>query len=103
MAGGQAIQNPVFRHARCLDCDDFAGVGRLFAHADLGSQAGRVARNLIIEPGGDDRARPENCVPREALVEDHLGPVERGADAAEPRRPPQLRTPPSTWKMVPVE
>ena len=86
-----AIQNLVFRYVRCLDRGDFAGVGRLFAHADLHSQAGLVARcnpelvarvwrrhtllyetgtprtrhvvtNLIIEPDGDDRARAESYV-----------------------------------------
>ncbi len=86
-----AIRNLVFRYARCLDRSDYAGVGRLFAHADLYSQGRLVARsdpalvediwrrtirphdggtprtrhvvtNLIIEPEGDDRARSESYV-----------------------------------------
>ena len=86
-----AIQNLVFRYARCLDRGDFAGVGQLFAHADLYSQGRLVARsnaelvaevwrrstvqyengtprtrhlvtNVIIEPEGEDRARAESYV-----------------------------------------
>ncbi len=86
-----AIQNLVFRYARCLDRGDYAGVGRLFAHADLYSQGSLVARsdaarveeiwrssvrpydngtprtrhvvtNLMIEADGADRARAESYV-----------------------------------------
>lgn len=86
-----AIQNLVFRYARCLDRGDFEGGSRLFAHADLYAQGRRVARsdaavveemwrrhvivydngtprtrhvvtNLIIEPEGEDRARAESYV-----------------------------------------
>jgi hypothetical protein len=86
-----AIQNLVFRYARCLDRGDYAGVGSLFAHADLYSLGRLVARsnaeliaevwrkntflyengtprtrhvvtNLIIEPDGEKRARAESYV-----------------------------------------
>jgi hypothetical protein len=86
-----AIQNLVFRYARCLDRGDYAGVGRLFAHAELYAQGRLVARsnpelvaetwrnhtylyengtprtrhvvtNLIIEADGEERARAESYV-----------------------------------------
>ena len=86
-----AIQNLVFRYALCLDHGDFAGVGRLFGHAELYSMDRLVARsnsdlveeiwrkhtrlyengtprcrhlvtNLIIEPDGVDRARAQSYV-----------------------------------------
>lgn len=86
-----AIQNLVFRYARCLDRGDFDGVGQLFADADLYAQGNLVASsnpglvaqvwrqstlshengtprtrhivtNLIIEPDDDDRAHAESYV-----------------------------------------
>jgi 3-phenylpropionate/cinnamic acid dioxygenase small subunit len=81
-----AIQNLIYRYCHLIDSGDFAGVGGLFAHADIIVPAAaapvRGAQAIHDMYASFTRRYPEGNTPRTAHVTSNLIIEADGADAA---------------------